>query len=345
MSCARCTGLWSRSGALASTSPTGSTASACRPSTLARASRSRARRRAACGRSRGCETCSPARRTRGYRFTASAAREGRLPVERECAALVLPARWQAAQEALIERRTYASRNAFRDYLFRGLIVCEQCGCNYHGLHKPDPRGGKGWTYYTCNGKALARANGEERRACAAVNGDELEAQVFAKLGEWSRNPQAFADLAWAQISAETDGLVDLDAEIKRHGARRPTSSVSATRSSRSTARAGSPRPTSTSNSTRSTPRSASTRRRSRGSGRSRPSATSRSRGYTPSSASSANSSRSLTTPTLSSAARDHRAVPLAHRRADGRGARGRRHQVPARRPRSVDCYTHGNTRI
>lgn len=152
---------------------------------------------------------------KGLQIYGKRSARGAMPVERECAALVLPARWQAAQEALIERRTYASRNAFRDYLFRGLIVCGQCGCHYHGLHKHDKRGGKGWTYYTCNSKGLARANGEERRACAAVNGDELEAQVFAKLGEWSRNPQAFADLAWAQISAETDGLVDLDAEIKR----------------------------------------------------------------------------------------------------------------------------------
>jgi site-specific DNA recombinase len=62
------------------------------------------------------------------RKTANAAVVQRIAVP----ALVEPELAQAAQAAVARQRTWAKRNAQRNYLLRGLLVCGQCGQRMHG---------------------------------------------------------------------------------------------------------------------------------------------------------------------------------------------------------------------
>lgn len=149
-------------------------------------------------------------------------------IEREVPPLVSPDTWQRAQQELINRRKFSNRNAKADYLFRGLIRCGECGATYSGQTRKIKTGE--FIYYNCIGRTHARAQGREASKCASVKGADIEREVWARLEEWGMNPETYVERAWAMISAETDGLVTIDADLKREhkaieGVRRERESV------------------------------------------------------------------------------------------------------------------------
>lgn len=85
------------------------------------------------------------------------------PIERKVAALVSPSLWQAAQDGIARNRSGANRPR-REYLLRGLVFCDDCGCCFGGTTS-------GWMntrvpFYRCAG-ALGVMEPDPGQRCRA----------------------------------------------------------------------------------------------------------------------------------------------------------------------------------
>jgi hypothetical protein len=99
------------------------------------------------------------------------------PIERRVAALVSPSLWQAAQDGIARNRSGLNRQR-REYLLKGLVFCDDCGCCFGGTTS-------GWAnarvpLYRCAGALGAMEPDPAQRCFAkAIRAVALERLVWA----------------------------------------------------------------------------------------------------------------------------------------------------------------------
>jgi site-specific DNA recombinase len=99
------------------------------------------------------------------------------PIEREVAALVSPSLWQAAQDGISRNRSGTNRRR-REYLLRGLVFCDDCGCCFGGTTG-------GWAntrvpFYRCAGAlGVMEPDPGQRSTAKAIRAIALERLVWA----------------------------------------------------------------------------------------------------------------------------------------------------------------------
>lgn len=112
-------------------------------------------------------------------------------IEREVPAIVGVETWDRAQEALRRHMVMSTRNAKRQYLLRGLIVCGVCGLTYCGTQGLPLADGHEKVYYKCNGASQRRGiYGADGKKCPskAVRADTLESVIWADIEGFLRDP-------------------------------------------------------------------------------------------------------------------------------------------------------------
>ena len=129
-------------------------------------------------------------------------------------ALVTSELWDQVQQQLTRNRRMATKNAKRDYLLRGLLVCEGCGRTYCGATVVRRDGER--TYYRCTSEVSAQAGAAGARCIAKrVPAAWLEELIWQDCWHWAFHPaEAIAD-AQAQLRARLSEVVDTDAERRR----------------------------------------------------------------------------------------------------------------------------------
>ena len=110
--------------------------------------------------------------------------------------LVTPQLWALAQERLQMNAQFATRNARRTYLLRGLLVFGVCG---HILQARTVQGQP--TYYVCRYGGKYRAPDQPRHTCS-VRADSIEPLVWQALTDLLHDPTRLRE-AWEALHAET----------------------------------------------------------------------------------------------------------------------------------------------
>src|SRR5690554_767569 len=119
-------------------------------------------------------------------------------IPRKVPAIVSEEIWEKAQETLKHNQIHSKKNSKRNYLLTGLIKCNVCGQNYHGISYA-PRAGRNrneLSYYQCNGKITYR--GPLKGKCKSKNVPRkwLEDLVWKDCVNFIRNPgEALKELA------------------------------------------------------------------------------------------------------------------------------------------------------
>lgn len=99
------------------------------------------------------------------------------PIERKVAALLSPSLWQAAQDGIARNRSGANRGR-REYVLKGLIFCDDCGCGFGGTTG-------GWEntrvpFYRCAGAlGVMEPDPAQRCTAKAIRAVALERLVWA----------------------------------------------------------------------------------------------------------------------------------------------------------------------
>jgi site-specific DNA recombinase len=97
-------------------------------------------------------------------------------------------------------------NANRHYLLRGLITCAVCGSRYVGCGRAD----SSTYYYRCNSYMTGKK--ESRCQSATIRGDQLEAEIWADIQDFARNPGKVMQKLRAQVQAQKNALAPLEVE-------------------------------------------------------------------------------------------------------------------------------------
>src|ERR1017187_5466284 len=115
---------------------------------------------------------------------------GRPVISRPVPAIVTEDVWNKAQATLRANFLFCAPSAKNQYLLRGLIKCGLCGLTYVGVAANRPNGKREF-YYRCNGAHSPAIYGKPEKRCSAkaVRGDELEAQVWADVESFLRDPK------------------------------------------------------------------------------------------------------------------------------------------------------------
>ncbi len=131
------------------------------------------------------------------------AKDGSVHVQ-QVPAFVTPAQWDQAQSRLAEHRRWSHRNVERTYLLRGLMRCAQCGAVYVGAWSHQ-RKGTDHRYYQCSTKHY-QAHYYTQGTCVAapVNADAKEAEIWADIEHFIRNPGATLLALAAKQDAEVE---------------------------------------------------------------------------------------------------------------------------------------------
>src|SRR5215211_481905 len=121
-------------------------------------------------------------------------------IDRPVPALVEPALQQRAIARLAENKQYSGGNRVRNYLLRGLIVCERCGVKYVGF--PAKTGPYRYHKYACT----RWKKRYERRAmeldCPRVSGNWLERIVWADVRRFLSDPGEVLERVRIQLESE-----------------------------------------------------------------------------------------------------------------------------------------------
>jgi site-specific DNA recombinase len=119
-------------------------------------------------------------------------------IERSVPAIVDPALQEQAIARLTENKRYSGGKRFRNYLLRGLIVCERCGVHYTG--NPAKKGPYRYHKYACT----RWKKRYERRAmeldCPRVSGKWLEGVVWNDVRSFLQNPGEILERAGAMLA-------------------------------------------------------------------------------------------------------------------------------------------------
>lgn len=119
---------------------------------------------------------------RGLHVYGRRTKKEREKIEREVPAIVVEGTWYAAQNVLKENRIESKRNAKADYLLRSLVKCGSCGAGYSGSYTHDKK------RYICNNRLLSHKRKLVGCKNQSVDGDVLEASVWAECVDFIRNP-------------------------------------------------------------------------------------------------------------------------------------------------------------
>jgi hypothetical protein len=141
-------------------------------------------------------------------------------IERPLPAIVEPPLQQKAIARLAENKQYSGGNRVRNYLLRGLIVCDRCGVNYVGF--PAKTGHYRYHKYVCT----RWKKRYERRAmeldCPRVSGNWLERIVWADVKRFLSDPGEVLERVRAQLESEHDHA---DLEERRASLRKKLAAV------------------------------------------------------------------------------------------------------------------------
>lgn len=117
-------------------------------------------------------------------------------ITRSVPAIVSEEIWDKAQKTLRNNQILSKKNAKRNYLLTGLIKCNICGSNYHGITYPPNKKKKELSYYRCNGKTVYRGPLQGRCPSKNIPREWLEDLVWKDCVEFIQNPgEALKELA------------------------------------------------------------------------------------------------------------------------------------------------------
>ena len=112
-----------------------------------------------------------------------------------------------ARSRLEQGVRFASRNAKRPSLLRGLLVCRECGYAWHRVEKGKPHSRR--DYYQCGSRCLRTA--ERRCQSKPVRAEELDQLVWGEIGRLLCDP----DMVRAEIDRRLQGLRETDPSARR----------------------------------------------------------------------------------------------------------------------------------
>lgn len=117
-------------------------------------------------------------------------------ISRNVQAIVSEEVWDKAQKVLRNNQILSKKNAKRDYLLTGLIKCNVCGSNYHGMTYPGTKKKKELSYYKCNGKTAYRGPLQGRCNSKNIPRQWLEDLIWNDCVDFIKNPgEALKELA------------------------------------------------------------------------------------------------------------------------------------------------------
>ncbi len=109
-------------------------------------------------------------------------------IQQETSAIVSADLQRRAIDRLEENRRYSGGRPHRNYLLRGLVECEVCGCSCVGRNHP--RHGKPYYYYRCGDDHPTRGNRAPRGHAPYVQAPWLEETVWSDVRQFLCNPGA-----------------------------------------------------------------------------------------------------------------------------------------------------------
>jgi site-specific DNA recombinase len=150
-----------------------------------------------------------------HRYGKRSHTKGRETIPRPVAAIVTEDIWNKAQATLRANVLFSARSAKNQYLLRGLIKCGLCGLTYVGVAANRPNGKREF-YYRCNGAHSPSLYARTGRCSAkAVRGDHLEAQVWADVETFLRNPAPVLEQLHARLESDVKGSDQLRKQVVR----------------------------------------------------------------------------------------------------------------------------------
>ena len=109
-------------------------------------------------------------------------------IQQATPAIVEPDTQRRALARLEENRRYSGGRPHRNYLLRGLVTCQVCGCSCVGRNHP--RDGKPYYYYRCGDDHPSRGHRAPRGHAPNVQAPWLEELVWSDVRQFLRNPGA-----------------------------------------------------------------------------------------------------------------------------------------------------------
>ena len=128
-------------------------------------------------------------------------------IAREVPAIVGRALQEQAISRLAENKRYSGGKKHRDYLLRGLVVCDTCGCACTG--RTTTRGRKKYPYYKCSDDNAQRSYRGPMHRAPHVNADWLEQTVWADVRQFLKNPGEVLERVRAHLSDDDTRTEDL----------------------------------------------------------------------------------------------------------------------------------------
>ena len=122
------------------------------------------------------------------------------PIERKVAALVSPSLWQAAQDGIARNRSGSNRRR-REYLLKGLVFCDDCGCCFGGTMG-------GWAntrvaFYRCAGAlGVMEPDPAQRCSAKAIRAVALERVVWAECAATAAGTADVVDFYTRRLTVE-----------------------------------------------------------------------------------------------------------------------------------------------
>ncbi|MDU2064364.1 MAG: recombinase family protein [Sporomusaceae bacterium] len=109
-------------------------------------------------------------------------------IPREVPAIVSVEQWDLAQVLLKENKLEFFKEKTRNYLLRGLILCEECGHHYTGAPYTQYKTKEKKTFYRCIGKQVYKNKEKERCKVKNIPGTWLENMVWEDCLNFINNP-------------------------------------------------------------------------------------------------------------------------------------------------------------
>jgi site-specific DNA recombinase len=132
-------------------------------------------------------------------------------------AIVSAGLWEAAQEALVARRTWSDRNSKHLYLLRGLIRCGHCGAGFIATARYG--GGKevpGRWHYLCQTKHRMRRVRRERDGITCIAKpirESVETLVWSDILDFIHHPSAAIEQLRGQMQRQASRGDEIRAEM------------------------------------------------------------------------------------------------------------------------------------
>src|SRR5829696_3351167 len=123
-------------------------------------------------------------------------------VEQIVPQIVTPELQQEALARLEENRRYSGGRRHRQYLLRGLITCDECGCTCVG--RTHTARGRLYSYYKCNDDRGSRAHRAPVHNAPYIPVEWLEEKVWADVGQFLKDPGEVLERVRAQMESDDE---------------------------------------------------------------------------------------------------------------------------------------------